>query len=66
MTSISRWERRFGWLAFPGLLRYYALMHALVYVLQIVRPDIGSLLEFDRARILSGEVWRVFTFLFSS
>jgi hypothetical protein len=63
---MSHWERRCGWLAFPGFLRYYALLHALVYVLQIVRPDIGSLLEFDRARILSGEVWRVFTFLFSS
>lgn len=41
-------------------------MHGLVYVLQMFRPDIGALLEFDRARILSGEVWRVVTFLFSS
>ena len=42
------------------------MMHALVFVLQLVRQDIGGLLEFDRARILSGEVWRVFTFLFAS
>ena len=55
-----------GWLSFPGFLRYYALLHALVYLLQVFRPDIGVLLEFDRARILSGEVWRVVTFLFSS
>ncbi len=41
-------------------------MHALVYLLQVFRPDIGALLEFDRARILSGELWRVVTFLFSS
>lgn len=53
-------------MSFPGFLRYYALMHALVYVLQVVRPDIGALLEFDRARIFSGEVWRLVTFLFSS
>jgi hypothetical protein len=66
MISFGQLERRFGWLAFPGFLRYYALMHALVYVLQVFRPDIGELLEFDRARILSGEVWRVVTFLFSS
>lgn len=59
-------ESRSGWLSFPGFLRYYALMHALVYVLQVFRPDIGSLLEFDRGRILSGEVWRLVTFLFSS
>lgn len=42
------------------------MLHALVYVLQLVRPDIGMLLEFDRAKILSGEVWRVMTFLFAS
>lgn len=66
MRSLGQFERRFGWLSFPGFLRYYALMHALVYVLQVFRPDIGALLEFDRARILSGEVWRVVTFLFSS
>lgn len=66
MRSIGQLEIRYGWLSFPGFLRYYALMHALVYVLQVVRPDIGALLEFDRARILSGEVWRLVTFLFSS
>ncbi len=66
MSRIDRLERRLGGLSFPGFLRYYAILHALVYVLQMVRPDIGRLLEFDRAAILSGEVWRVVTFLFSS
>ncbi len=66
MSRIDRLERRLGGLSFPGFLRYYAILHALVYVLQLVRPDIGMLLEFDRARIFSGEVWRVVTFLFSS
>jgi hypothetical protein len=66
MISFGQLERRFGWLSFPGFLRYYALLHALVYVLQLVRPDIGVLLEFDRAKIFSGEVWRVVTFMFSS
>jgi hypothetical protein len=66
MRSLDQWERRFGWLSFPGFLKYYVMMHALVYVLQVVRPDMGPLLEFDRGRILSGEVWRVATFLFAS
>jgi hypothetical protein len=66
MSRIDQLERRFGGLAFPCFLRYYAILHGLVYVLQMVRSDIGMLLEFDRARILSGEVWRVVTFLFSS
>lgn len=66
MRLLDQLERRCGWLAFPGFLKYYVMMHALVYVLQVVRPDIGALLEFDRARILAGEVWRVVTFLFAS
>lgn len=66
MNSVAQWERRFGWLSFPGFLKYYALLHALVFVLQMVRPDIGEILEFDRGKILGGEVWRVVTFLFSS
>jgi hypothetical protein len=66
MRLLDHWESRCGWLSFPGFLKYYAMMHALVYVLQVVRPDIGALLEFDRGRILAGEVWRVVTFLFAS
>lgn len=66
MISLGQLERRFGGLSFPGFLRYYAMLHALVYVLQWVRPDIGGLLEFNRSRIFSGEVWRIITFLFAS
>lgn len=66
MMFPDRYERRFGWLSFPGFLRCYVILHGLVYLLQLVRPDIGALLEFDRARIVSGEVWRVLTFLFAS
>ena len=63
---MNRMERRFGWMAFPGFLRFYAILHAMVYVLQVLRPDIGFLLEFDRDLILQGEVWRLVTFLFAS
>ena len=66
MSRIDRLERRLGALSFPGFLRYYAILHGLVYVLQMFRRDIGALLEFDRDKILSGEVWRLVTFLFSS
>ena len=66
MISLGQLERRFGGLSFPGFLRYYALLHALVYLLQLVRPDIGGLLEFNRSKIFAGEIWRVVTFLFSS
>ncbi len=66
MTFFDRFERRCGWLAFPGFLRYYALFHVLVFVLQLFRPDIGELLEFNRAKIFSGEIWRVATMFFAN
>jgi hypothetical protein len=66
MRFLDQMERKIGWLAFPGLFRFYAMFHALVFGLQFFRGDIGALLEFDREKILSGEVWRVVTFLFSS
>lgn len=66
MSFFDRLERRWGGIAFPGFLRYYALMHVLVFVVQVLRPDVGEMLEFDRAKILSGEVWRVVTMFFAS
>lgn len=66
MSLMDRLERRFGRLSFPGFLRFYALFHVMVYSLQIFRPDIGSLLDFDREKIMAGEVWRMATFLFAS
>lgn len=66
MISIDRLERRFGWLAFPAFLRYYALFHVLAYGLHLFRPDMAALMEFDRAKIAAGQVWRVVTFLFGS
>jgi len=66
MTIFDRLERRFGWISFPGFLRYYAILHALVFAIQMLRPEMGQMFEFDRAKIFSGEVWRVFTMFFAS
>jgi membrane associated rhomboid family serine protease len=66
MSYFDRLERRWRWLAFPGFLRFYALFHVLVFVLQLLRPDIQQLLEFDKAKIFSGEVWRVGTMFFAN
>lgn len=65
MQFMDKWERKLGWMSFPGLLRYYALFHVMVFLLQFFNPYIGTILEFDRAKIMSGEVWRVVTFLFA-
>lgn len=65
MSFFDRLERRCGWLAFPGFLRYYALFHVLIFVLQIFKPEIGQMFRFDRERVLEGEVWRVATMFFA-
>lgn len=64
--AFGNFERRFGWLAFPGLLRHIALLHVLVFVVQMFRPDIGDLFAFDRGKILAGEVWRLVTCFFAA
>jgi hypothetical protein len=66
MISLGQLERRLGAWSFPGFLRYYAILHGLVYVLHRFRPELGALLEFDRSKILTGEIWRLVTFLFAS
>ncbi|HEY1123050.1 MAG TPA: hypothetical protein VGE67_15665, partial [Haloferula sp.] len=58
-------ERRLEWLHFPGLFKYLTFLGVIAYACQWARPEIGMMLDFDREKILSGEVWRVFTFLFA-
>lgn len=65
MTFIDRLERRVGALAFPGILRYYSLLHALVFGLLWIRPELAEVLQFDTGKILQGEVWRVITGFFA-
>ncbi len=64
MVFLDKWERKLGWISFPGLLRYYAMFHVLVFTLQFINPAIREMLDFDRAKILSGEIWRAVTFVF--
>jgi len=66
MNFFDRMERRWGWLAFPGFLRYFALFQVMVFVLQIFRPEISQALAFDREKIFQGEIWRVVTMFFAT
>lgn len=65
MHFLDKWEAKLGWMSFPGFLRYYALFHVMVYLLQYVNPALGSILDFNLVKIMDGEVWRLVTFLFS-
>lgn len=61
---IDNLEKRFGWFAIPGLIRYVVLFNALVYVLQLVAPGYTASLALVPEAVWAGEVWRLFTWVF--
>ncbi len=67
MRWLENIERRLDWLHFPGLFKYLTFLGVIAFACQWVRPDIGLLLDYNRAAVFErGEVWRVFTFIFAS
>jgi len=57
-------QRKFGHLAIPGLLRWVGGFQFLVFIISTIDPNYWSLIEFNRDAIFSGEVWRLFSYLF--
>ncbi len=51
----------------PNLMLYIALGNALVIIMSMINGGIAlyELLSFDKAKILEGQVWRLFTFVFT-
>lgn len=64
MSFLNRLERRFGFIAVPGLLRYVAILSALVFVLFKLDPSYLGLIDLDRNAVLRGQLWRLVTYLF--
>lgn len=72
MQALQRWLDRFcarhpRW-GIPGLMRYIIIGNVLIYLLDAFSLHGGavatSLFCFDSAAILSGQVWRIVTFIF--
>lgn len=51
----------------PNLMLYIAIGNVIVYVLTFIDPSrvLWSLLYFDRTAILKGQVWRLFSYVFT-
>src|ERR1044071_6480528 len=64
MSFLDRLERRFGFIAVPGLIRAVVTLNALVFVLVFVNKGFDSYLALDISRIRAGEIWRLVTYLF--
>src|SRR5882762_11730212 len=64
MTWLDKLERRFGFLAIPGLIRIVIAFTALAWALMWLNPNFRFVLDLDPARVLHGEVWRLVTYIF--
>ena len=66
MRWLNDLERRIGRNYIPNLMKYLTLAMLGVFILEYLPLPKSAwyLLYFDRALILRGEIWRVFTFIF--
>ncbi|RZO12629.1 MAG: hypothetical protein EVB09_11735, partial [Verrucomicrobiaceae bacterium] len=65
MPLVDRLERKFGWIAVPGIVKTIMGLQALVWLLCSFRGDNDLLLKIlvHKESILNGEVWRLFSFV---
>lgn len=61
---LDRLQRDFGQWAPPNPAVYLVGMNAAVWALSIFKPEFPERLALDPALVMSGEVWRLVTFLF--
>jgi hypothetical protein len=64
MSAMDKLERRLGFLAVPGLLRYVAALTALVFILYKIDPRYLNLIDLDINAVRHGEFWRLLTYVF--
>jgi len=65
MTILDRLERRFRRYSLANLTLHLIAVQVFTYLTAQVRPDILEFLQFVPAKVLRGELWRPFTFLFT-
>ena len=61
---LDKLERSFGEWALPTPSLYLVGMNAAVWVLTLIKPEFPMRLALDPELVMSGEVWRLLTFLF--
>ena len=64
MKLLNKLERKFGKYAVKNLMYYIVLLYALGFVIMLVKPEIYTgLLSLNAQAILSGQIWRIFTYI---
>jgi hypothetical protein len=64
MSFINKLEPKFKKFAIPNLTYYLIAGQVIVFILSSFRPESLGILLLKGNNVLSGEVWRIFTFLF--
>lgn len=64
MSVLATLEKHLARFAVPGLIRYVVALNALVFLLGMLNPGYVGMLTLDRAAILDGQVWRLFSWIF--
>lgn len=62
----SKLERKFGKYAIPNITLYLIIGYIIGYIVEMANSDIYELLLFNPYEIMHGQVWRVFTWLFTA
>jgi len=57
-------ERKVGHMALPQMIRWIAGFQFMVWLLSLLSPGILDMIDFDREKILLGQVWRLFSWVF--
>lgn len=64
MSFLDKLEKKFGRFAIPHLMRYIIAAYTMGYVLYFTgQEDILRLFSLDASKLLSGQIWRVITFI---
>src|SRR5436190_734836 len=64
MSFVNSLENRFGRHAIPGLVTILAWFQVAVWILIKIRPGFESMLTLEPALVLTGQVWRLLTWVF--
>lgn len=60
---LNQLEKQFGKMALPKILRWIAGFQVLSWALSLISPEFLGWIHFDRNAILSGEVWRLLSWV---
>ena len=64
MKLLNKLEKKFGKYAIKNLMYYIIMLYALGFVILLVKPEIYTQwLSLNAPAILSGQIWRIFTYI---